>query len=465
MICPGETVLVALSGGADSVCLFRVLYALSESYPFRLEAVHVNHMLRDTAGRDEAFARALCERFGVPFHCEKVDVAAYAKEQRLGTEEAARTLRYEVFERIREQIGAGKVALAHHEGDQAETILFHLCRGCGIEGLRGMEPVSDYYIRPLLGCDRAAIEKYLACLSQSYVTDETNLENIYSRNILRNLIMPVLTENICAKTQAHIAATGERMGQLEDFIHMAVEQAYRDCVQDAYQRDADGKKADRKQSLDIPALQRLHPFVRSELVRTCLYRLCETKKDITDAHVAAVCGLCDKQTGRSISLPYHMRAYRSYHAILLEKFTEADEKEDGDAQLWQQEILIGAQGAGFACEYAMQDGRKLSVSIFSRPKDANIPTKAYTKWLDYAKLDKSLALRMPKEGDYFLMADGHKKYLKDYMKNEKIPAGQRAFLPIVAMGNHVVYIVGRRISEACKVTETTEMIVQIHVRD
>lgn len=474
MIRTGEKVLVALSGGADSVCLFRVLLALMGSLSFNFEVVHVNHMLRDTADRDEAFVRQLCGQFSVPFHCERVDVGRYAKEHRLGTEEAARSLRYALFEKISDRIGASRVALAHHEGDQAETILFHMCRGCGIDGLRGMAPVSGVYIRPLLGQSRDVIEEYLAALGQPYVTDETNFENIYSRNILRNRIMPVLTADICAKSQAHIAAVGKRMAELEEFVRFAVRQAYDGCVKDLEAGDTGGNRL----VLDIPALGALHPYVQTELVRTCLYRLCRTKRDIAGVHVSDVLSLLHKQTGSSICLPYHMQARRSYGDIILERAyeDESDGVNEADArrnsagkheqreQVQQQVLLSGAEEPGYAQEFPMRDGRNLSVSIFSRPKDANIPTKACTKWFDYAKIEKPLVLRTPQEGDYFMLTDGHRKLLKDYMKNEKIPAEQRSLLPVIAMGNHVIYIVGGRISQAVKVSDGTCDIVQISIR-
>lgn len=467
MIRPGEKVLLALSGGADSVCLFRVLLSLKETLSFDLEAVTVNHMLRETADRDVAFVRALCDRFAVPLHCRQVDVASFAKAQRMGTEEAARIARYEVFDETAARIGAARVALAHHEDDQAETILFHLCRGCGLEGLRGMEPVSGLYIRPLLGQGRAAIEAYLSAIGQDYVTDETNFETIYSRNVLRNRVMPVLTADICEKTQQHIAKTGERIGELEDFIGFTVQQAFETCVQ-----KLEAERKDRQALvLDILSLKQLHPYVQSELIRACLYRLCGTRKDIAGVHIQDVRALLCKQTGSRICLPYQMQARRSYDTLILEKLPQEQDKvcknaaqASPDEQVPGPYVLTGEEQEGFCREYPMLSGRILSVNVFARPKDANIPTKACTKWFDYAKIEKPLVLRTPRRGDYFVLPDGHKKYLKDYMKNEKIPAEQRSQMPVLAMGSHVIYMIGRRISQAVKVSEETEVIVQISIR-
>lgn len=454
MIRPGEKVLCALSGGADSVCLFRVLSVLQNKLSFVMEAVHVNHMLRETADRDEQFVRLLCQEFSVPLHVRRADVKGRAQAERIGLEEAARQMRYALFEETMRETGAVRLAVAHHRDDQAETILFHLCRGCGLEGLRGMEPVREYIIRPMLGQDRAGIEAYLQAVGQSYVTDETNLQSVYSRNILRNEILPMLSANICENASAHIAQAGETAAQLEDFVRGAVQQAYDSCA-------GAGAAPGQAQTINISALQGLHPYLQSEVIRLGLHRLCGSKKDITRVHIADILMLAHKQTGSRICLPYHMQARRSYDSLIMEP------EPDKAAQTVHQStclLLEGVEKEGFCAAHPLPDGRKLSLQIFRRPKDTDIPIKTCTKWFDYDKIVSPLLLRTPQADDYFMLDAGHKKRLKDHMKDEKIPAPERAKRPVLAMGSHILYVIGGRITASAKVTEQTDMILEVSIQ-
>ena len=216
MIKNHSTVLVALSGGADSVCLLLVLNEIkrqcADELDFALEAVHVEHGIRGAESREDArFASDLCERLNIPCHVHSVDVPQYAASHGLGLEEAARILRYEAFE---EEAGRypcktayaadqkqgnsrqAVVAVAHHMEDNAETVLFQMLRGSGAKGLSGMHPVSVKngvtYIRPLLSATRAQIEEYLKENGQAFVTDATNTDTAYSRNKLRHDVFPSL---------------------------------------------------------------------------------------------------------------------------------------------------------------------------------------------------------------------------------------------------------------------------------
>ena len=157
----GGTILCAVSGGRDSVCLLHYLHTLGENEGFTVAAAHYNHHMRPTAARDEDFVRKLAADLGVPFYTDGLPVVERAKEQGIGVEEMGRNLRYEFLERIARQIGADRIATAHHQGDQAETVLLNLLRGTGPEGLRGIPPVRGHLIRPLLDTPRTEIEAYL----------------------------------------------------------------------------------------------------------------------------------------------------------------------------------------------------------------------------------------------------------------------------------------------------------------
>jgi len=190
MIQAGDTVTAGLSGGADSVCLLLVLNELSRQMKFTLRAVHVNHCLRgDESERDERFCERLCERLEIPLSVFRVNVTEYAEESGKSTEEAARVLRYEAFEK---SACGGKIATAHNKNDNAETVLFNIVRGTGIKGLGGIPYVRGNIVRPLLDVSRSEIEAFLKESGQEYVTDSTNLTEDYSRNKLRRSVIPQL---------------------------------------------------------------------------------------------------------------------------------------------------------------------------------------------------------------------------------------------------------------------------------
>lgn len=183
-----DKVTVALSGGADSVCLLFVLNELKDKYEFEINAVHVNHCIRgEEADSDETFCRKLCERLDIPLIIKKVDVPKISAEKKLSLEEAARNVRYKIFA---EHSVNGKLATAHTASDNAETVILNLARGTGLKGMCGIPPVRDNIIRPLIGITRHDVEEYLDFLGQDYVMDSTNLSDDYTRNRIRHKIIP-----------------------------------------------------------------------------------------------------------------------------------------------------------------------------------------------------------------------------------------------------------------------------------
>jgi len=194
MLPAGGLVLCAVSGGRDSMALLQLLDDLAAEQGFSLAAAHYNHHLRPTADRDEAFVRDWCARRQIPLHVGGGDVAAYAREEGLSQEDAARTLRYAFLEETAAAIGAARIATAHHLQDNAETVLLHLLRGSGLRGLAGIPPVRGIIVRPLLETERAVIDRYVAEKGIPYVEDETNADPAYTRNALRLRVMPLLEE-------------------------------------------------------------------------------------------------------------------------------------------------------------------------------------------------------------------------------------------------------------------------------
>ena len=208
----GTRILAAVSGGADSLCLLFLLDALKETEPIKLRALHVHHGIRESADHDAALVGAFCKERGIPCRIVRVKVPEYAETHHLGTEEAARILRYEALEEEaaaweKETPGRPvRIALAHHLEDQAETVLFHLARGSGIAGLCGMRAVSGQKIRPLLDVSRAKIEGVLREQAIAWAEDETNRDPSYARNQIRLVLLPEMERTLNAGTTRHLAA-------------------------------------------------------------------------------------------------------------------------------------------------------------------------------------------------------------------------------------------------------------------
>ena len=224
-------ITAALSGGADSVALLLILQELQAEYGFTLAAVHVHHGIRGAeADRDAAFCTSLCKRLGIPFRMVKIDVPAYAAEQRLSIETAARLLRYAALD---EAAPTGFLATAHHAGDQAETLLFHLLRGSGLRGLCGIPPVRGRILRPLLSCTKDELLAYLAERGQDFVTDSTNFETDAARNFLRQEAIPLL-ERCNPQAVPHMARTAMLLSEDEAYLQMQADAAYAACVQNDF---------------------------------------------------------------------------------------------------------------------------------------------------------------------------------------------------------------------------------------
>ncbi|MBQ8585635.1 MAG: tRNA lysidine(34) synthetase TilS [Butyricicoccus sp.] len=256
---PGQRILVALSGGADSTALLLCLRALG----YDTAAAHLNHCLRGSeSDRDEDFVRALCARLDVPLTVERADVRAHAAAQKTGIEEAARHLRYAFLEETADRVGADRIATAHTADDNLETVLFHLVRGTGAQGMAGIPPCRGRIIRPLLHVTRDKIEAYLAEQGQDYVTDSSNLTDHHTRNRIRHQVVPALRE-----IAPHAARSAVRMCEQVRRDTECLEQLAESC------RIPNALIENGEAVIDRRALRDLHEALQSRVLRQTLERL------------------------------------------------------------------------------------------------------------------------------------------------------------------------------------------------
>lgn len=460
MIEDGDHVLAAVSGGADSVCLLLELLELQKVFSMKVSVVHVEHGIRGEASRaDAVFVKELCVRKGISCYVYEGDAVSYAKQQGMGLEEGARAMRYGYFEACRREQRADKIAVAHNQNDCVETMLFHLARGTGLRGLAGIRPVRERIIRPLLCLERKEIEAFLQEQGQGYCNDETNRELCYSRNKLRHQVVPILTE-INQEVVGHIARTTETMAELLELLEGQTEQAWQRWVK--REEGEDRYFFNEEMSREPPFLQ-----------RTLALRLLEvcggSRKDLGAEHAALVLELFGHQVGHRISLPYRMEAYRTYGGVELMRRPPAG-REAGQELPGKTPDPEKRE----SCCQPLEIGKKIElspyqISVFCKiiEKGAQlqeIPKKKYTKWFDYDKIGSGLLLRNPGPEDYLIIdGQGRRQSLKKYFVNEKIPARVRSSRLVLADNNHVLWVIGYRISEACKVAEDTTRILEIQI--
>lgn len=463
MILPNERVIAGVSGGADSVCLLIMLCALRKKMNFSVEIVHVEHGIRGTESKQDAvFVEELAKKLQVSCRIHAVDVPAYAAEKGLGLEEAARLLRYDIFEQAAKERKA-KIALAHHMEDNAETILFQMARGSALTGLCGIQPVRKSetgvtYIRPLLWLHRREIEEYLEGLNQTYRIDGTNQELEYSRNYMRNVIIPELNK-INEQTVTHINETANHLTEIRSFLDEQMQEHWDRVV-----------TVEEDLILDLVKLKELHVALQKEIVYKAIGIMAGGKKDISLVHVEQVIALSRKQSGKRIVLPNDVVAIKENETIRLllsHRKSEHISKNMQDVEVTKKtlESLLDS-GECITIPFA-EKGKTLVISpvgeSFSKQE---IPQKTYTKCFDYDKIKDGFCIRTRRSGDYLIYDEyGHRKKLKQYFIDEKIPVTKRDETWILAQGNMILWVIGGRMSEHIKVAEKTKAIVEITIKE
>lgn len=406
------TLLVALSGGADSVALLRMLLRVG----YRCAAAHCNFHLRgEESDRDETFVRNLCHQLDVPLHVTHFETKAYAGAQGISVEMAARELRYRWFDELLCEQGYACVAVAHHRDDSVETVLLNLIRGTGIRGLTGISPRNGHIIRPLLQTDRKSILEYLAVLEQPYVTDSTNLCDDYVRNSIRLNLLPMM-ERLNPSVRQSIAATASRLSQTAAIYEEAVSEAFgRIC-----------NPVD--ESISIPALlQERHP-------QTILYE-CLSRKGFNAAQVEQIYQCC--LTGES------GRRFRSdSHELVRDRDT----------------LFLKAQGKE---RQEISSVEHIRMQTVDYTPGFIIPRDKTTACVDADLVKWPLTVRLWQQGDKFApfgMA-GKKKLVSDYLTDRKYTLHQKERQQVVCDAEgRIVWLVAERIDERFRVTARTRRV-------
>ena len=443
MLSEGDKVIVGLSGGADSVCLLRTLHALKERLGMAddsIMAVHINHMLRgEEADRDEAFAKKLCDDLGIEFFSFRKDIGQYATDLGLSQEEAGRKYRYQCFEQVAMEHNNAKIAVAHNKNDFAETVIFNMLRGSGLNGMSGISCVRDNIIRPLLGVTRKQIEEYLSDINQDYCDDSTNATLNYDRNKIRHVILPAMTD-INSKAVDHICHMADEAKESYQFIHgKAMEKLDGDVYDDDFGRTV---------TLDINQLYKCNTVLQEHMIQEAIGNVAGQKKDITRKHIISVVGLIYQETGSMIELPYGIKARRSYEKLIVTNKKEMD---------LQYMLDVSEEGI-----YNIPNWGDIEVKFLEYNSSMEVAKKNYTKMFDYGKINGKLCIRTAEDGDYITIdSKGSRKKLSRVFIDNKIDREKRKTWPVLALGQEIIWVLGLRYNEAYKLGENTKKVMYI----
>lgn len=311
-----DILLVALSGGMDSMCLVDAFYKLQSEVDYKLMAIHVHHGIRGKeADRDLEFVKEYCKSMGIELIKEKVDAVKYAKTKNLTVEEAARILRYDALEKNWKKLSEKNlknnvyILVAHHEKDQAETVIHNMIRGTGIKGIVGMKKQNGNVLRPLLDIKKSEIEKYVDRYDVPYVNDSTNDDTKYTRNFIRKEILDRF-DTINAAASNHIAELSRQAKEINDYIEAESKKAYKKVIL---------KNSDNSIVLSLSKFRLKDRIIKVGIIREIFDSLVSTLKDITKINIGDIIELSDKVKGGHIDLPYNLTVDKKQNELIFTK--------------------------------------------------------------------------------------------------------------------------------------------------
>lgn len=295
MISSEDKIIVAVSGGPDSMSLLNALINLKEKLNCELVVCHVNHMIRAVADSETEYVQEFCKSKGIECFVKKVDVIALANEQKIGTEEAGRNVRYEFFDEVFDKVNANKIAIAHNANDNAETVLMNVLRGAGISGLKGIEPVRDNkFIRPLIEIERADIEKYCSDMKLDPKFDESNKDNTYTRNKIRNVLIPFLKDEFNPSVVEGLNRLSDLASQENKYVESIVNKEYSNILVSTDSGEI---------VLKLKEFNALDEFIKGRIILLCVFNLFGSTKGIEKKHIEDIIKLCERNIGNKYLTP------------------------------------------------------------------------------------------------------------------------------------------------------------------
>ena len=294
----GDKIILAVSGGPDSISMLDILNNIKNDknidINFEIIVAHVNHMIREEAIEDEKYVRNFCEEREIEFYSKSIDVQKMANNNKIGTEEAGRKARYEFFDEILKKTTSNKIAIAHNRNDSVETVIMHILRGSGISGLKGIEPRREKYIRPLIECERKEIEEYCYENHLKPKIDKTNFDNIYTRNKIRNIVIPYIKNEFNENIVKTISRLSELVSEEENYMDKQVKKIYKEIL------ITEGKK---EIQLDLKKFNIQEKVIKSRLILYTITRIFGSSEGIEKVHIEDIIKLCSNNIGNKFLTP------------------------------------------------------------------------------------------------------------------------------------------------------------------
>ena len=441
----GDKILVALSGGPDSVCLLHILHRLKEPFNLKLGAIHINHMLRgEEADNDEKYIIKLCDELGINHYVKRIDIEYVARDTNVSLEVAGRNERYQAFEEIKEKYEYNKIAVAHNANDQAETVLMRIMRGTGLEGLTGIKAKrADGIIRPILCLNREEIEEYCEKNNLNPRIDASNYERIYSRNKVRLDILPYMKENF----NKDIIDTLNRMTLLLQKDNEFIEEYSNKCY-NIYCENYGEKIKVSKNLFE----KEMDSIITRVLIRV-FKEISNSYQNFEMKHIYEVVNLAKKSTGKKLNLTNKIICENLYGDIIFSKEDKPKEKiEDNEVKINKDDIF----------NKVIFDDYTIRFEVVENKNKVEFSKNNLIKLFDYDNIEKEIIIRYRKDGDKItpLGMNGSKK-LKDIFIDLKIPREKRDTIPIVCFDDNISWVVGYKTSQLFKVTKNTNKILKI----
>ncbi len=443
MITEGEHILIALSGGADSICLLQILHDIKDEYKISLSALYIDHRFRPEETPFEIdFCKKICGSLSVPLITKSIDIRTFAQCEGMSKQEAARELRYRVFYETADELKADKIALGHNMDDQAETALIRLIRGSGPTGLGAIPPVRGKIIRPLIEIERTEIEAFLDKGNIPFVMDSSNLTDRYLRNKIRLLIMPEI-KKINPEVVKTISRTSDIFRNEEKYFDILVTKSLMKMI---------SRKNDRSIELFIAPMEILDTVILRRVLRRAIDAT-HKLKGISFLHIEDIIHLLKYgRNGDRIFLPNNIRVIKKYSLLTI---TSEEPKRLAT-------YIIEKPGE----VRVMESSLALLTKLISADETGDIGDGKKTALINGDKLIFPLSIRSRKNGDYFYpFGMGKRKKIQDYFVDNKVPRDERDAVPLLINGNEeIMWIVGYRIDDRYKIEKNTKKILKCTVR-
>lgn len=430
-----DTIIIGASGGPDSQFLVYLFNQIKEEYNLKIILAHLNHLHRKEASNDENLLVSTGEKLGLEVKVKRASMDEFAKNNKISAEDAGRRLRYDFFYNLADNYDDAKIAVAHNMNDQAETMLFRMIRGTGLDGLSAMDYKNGKIIRPILSFEKSEILKYLDENNIDYAIDATNLENDYSRNYIRNEIFPRLSEINYNAISNFFNLSNNIKSDLE-IIDEIIEEIYKDITisEGAYRIKFDRKK-----------FELISDAKKSRVLRIAINKLKGNIKDFSRININKFLSLEKLETGKKIIKDdiIFTKNYKSYDL----------------------ELIVGKKDSPSICKISLNEeiifnGKSIKTSKVSEKtnKSKNVG------YFDMDKLLFPLFIRTRKNGDRFYpLGMKHSKKVKDFFIDEKVDKNTRDEVPLILSDNKIIWVAGYRISEEFKVDKGTKNILKIEV--